>query len=89
MDSAEHGFMARRATRKFDVVFEKDESGYIVANVPELPGCHTQAKTAAQAARMIKEAIGLYLEAASEQKKKTAAKQKFLGIRRIAVPIPS
>jgi hypothetical protein len=30
---------------KFAVLVEKDEEGYYVASVPELPGCHTQAKT--------------------------------------------
>ena len=30
---------------KFGVVVEKDEYGYYVASVPELTGCHTQAKT--------------------------------------------
>ncbi|MGD0070854.1 MAG: type II toxin-antitoxin system HicB family antitoxin [Candidatus Bathyarchaeia archaeon] len=27
------------------LVVENDEAGYFVASVPELPGCHTQAKT--------------------------------------------
>ncbi len=57
--------MIRKTTAKvkeFDVVFEKDESGYFVASVPELPGCHTQGKTQAEATAMIKEAIELYLE---------------------------
>nr|WP_288008168.1 type II toxin-antitoxin system HicB family antitoxin [Thermofilum sp.] len=26
---------------RFSVVIEKDEDGYYVAYVPELPGCHT------------------------------------------------
>jgi predicted RNase H-like HicB family nuclease len=30
---------------KFSVVVERDEDGYYVAYVPELPGCHTQART--------------------------------------------
>jgi len=42
---------------------EKDESGYYVASVPELPGCHTQAKTLDELTRRIKEAIEAYLEA--------------------------
>jgi predicted RNase H-like HicB family nuclease len=32
-------------TREFYVIIEKDEDGYYVADVPELPGCHTQAKS--------------------------------------------
>ena len=42
---------------------EKDEDGYYVASVPELPGCHTQAKTLDQLTKRVKEAISAYLEA--------------------------
>ncbi|MBN1245743.1 type II toxin-antitoxin system HicB family antitoxin [Candidatus Bathyarchaeota archaeon] len=48
---------------KFGVVVEKDEEGYYVASVPELPGCHTQAKTLDEVMKRIKEAIQAYLEA--------------------------
>ena len=48
---------------KFAVMVEKDENGYYVASVPELPGCHTQAKTLDELNRRIKEAIEAYLEA--------------------------
>jgi predicted RNase H-like HicB family nuclease len=30
---------------KIGVFVEKDEDRYYLASVPELPGCHTQAKT--------------------------------------------
>jgi predicted RNase H-like HicB family nuclease len=55
---------------KFAVVVEKDEDGYYVASVPELPGCHTQAKTLDELMRRIREAIEVYLE--SEGVKATA-----------------
>lgn len=48
---------------KFGVVVEKDEDGYYVASVPELPGCHTQAKTLDEVMERIKEAIQACLEA--------------------------
>jgi len=48
---------------KFAVVVERDEDGYYVASVPELPGCHTQAKTLDELTVRIKEAIEAYLEA--------------------------
>ncbi len=48
---------------KFGVVVEKDEDGYYVASVPQLPGCHTQAKTLDQVMKRIKEAIQACLEA--------------------------
>jgi predicted RNase H-like HicB family nuclease len=48
---------------KFAVVVERDEDGYYVASVPELSGCHTQAKTLDELTVRIKEAIEAYLEA--------------------------
>jgi predicted RNase H-like HicB family nuclease len=48
---------------KFAVVVEKDEEGYYVASVPELPSCHTQAKTLDELMIRVKEAIEAYLEA--------------------------
>jgi predicted RNase H-like HicB family nuclease len=47
---------------KFAVIVEKDEEGIYVASVPDLPGCHTQAKTLDQLTKRIKEAITVYLE---------------------------
>jgi len=55
---------------KFSVVVEKDEDGYYVASVPELPGCHTQAKTLDTVMERIKEAIQGYLEAETENLKR-------------------
>lgn len=47
---------------KFAVVVEKDETGYYIASVPELPGCHTQAKTLDELLVRIKEEIEGYIE---------------------------
>ena len=47
---------------KFGIVIEKDEDGYLVASVPGLPGCHTQAKTLDELIERIMEAFELYLE---------------------------
>jgi len=44
------------------VVIEKDEDGYYVASLPELPGCHTQAKTLDELIERVREAVELYLE---------------------------
>jgi predicted RNase H-like HicB family nuclease len=49
-------------TREFNVVIEKDEDGYFVASVPELRGCHTQAKFLDVLMKRVKEAIELCLE---------------------------
>ncbi len=47
---------------RFDVVVRRDEDGYYIASVPELPGCHTQAKSLDELMTRIKEAILLCLE---------------------------
>ena len=47
---------------RYSVVIEKDEDGYYVAYVPELPGCHTQAKTLDELLERVKEAVELCLE---------------------------
>ncbi|MEA3143094.1 MAG: hypothetical protein QOG31_418 [Thermoplasmata archaeon] len=44
----------------FLVVLEQDEDGF-VADVPQLPGCHTQGDTREEALANIREAIELYL----------------------------
>jgi predicted RNase H-like HicB family nuclease len=59
----------RMAELKFAVVVEKDEDGYYVASVPELPGCHTQARTLDKLMERIKEAIEAYLEAEGHKSK--------------------
>jgi predicted RNase H-like HicB family nuclease len=47
---------------RFDVVVRQDEDVYYVATVPELPGCHSQAKSLDELMSRIKEAILLCLE---------------------------
>jgi len=48
--------------REFNVIIEKDSQGYLVASVPSLPGCHTQAKSLDQLMERIQEAIELMIE---------------------------
>ena len=48
--------------RQFDVVIERDSEGFYVASVPQLHGCHTQAKPLDDVMLRIREAIELYLE---------------------------
>jgi predicted RNase H-like HicB family nuclease len=50
-------------TREFSVIVERDSEGYYVASVPELQGCHTQAKSLDKLMERIREAIMLCLEA--------------------------
>jgi predicted RNase H-like HicB family nuclease len=66
---------------KFSVLVEKDEDGYFVGSVPELPGCHTQAKTLDDLLRRIRDAIELYLET----KGRDETKIELLGVQFVEV----
>ena len=68
-------------SREFSVVIERDEEGYLVASVPSLPGCHTQARSLDELSERIKEAIALYLEVEPE----AAEPLDFVGIQRVTV----
>ncbi|TVQ65478.1 MAG: type II toxin-antitoxin system HicB family antitoxin [Phycisphaerales bacterium] len=48
--------------REFDVVVERDPEGFLVATVPGLPGCHTQARSLDELMERVREVIELCLE---------------------------
>ncbi|MDP2918754.1 MAG: type II toxin-antitoxin system HicB family antitoxin [Dehalococcoidia bacterium] len=68
--------------REFTVVIEKDEEGYFVGTVPQLKGCHTQAKSLDELMNRIKEAVLLCLEVEGELGEDEL---QFVGVQRIAV----
>jgi predicted RNase H-like HicB family nuclease len=47
--------------REFNVIIERDADGFLVASVPQLAGCHTQAKSLEELMERIREAIELCL----------------------------
>ena len=67
--------------RDYDVIIEKDADGFYIATVPEIPGCHTQAKSLDELMLRTREVIELCLDA----EKNTASPNKFIGIQKIAV----
>lgn len=69
--------------RLFTYVIEKDEDGYYIADVPGLPGCHTQAKSLDELENRIREAIAVYLGENSDFKALT----QFIGVQQIEVQI--
>jgi len=69
---------------RFAVVVERNEDGYYIASVPELPGCHTQAKTLDELASRIKEAAELYVEAEGI---KAEGKIELVGVQFIEVSV--
>lgn len=68
----------------FNIIIEKDEDGYFVSEVVELPGCHTQAKNMDELLSRTKEAIVLYLKCATEYKIANV-REKFIGLQQIEV----
>jgi len=75
---------------QFKVIIEQDEDGWYIADVPELPGCHTQAKTLEQLRERIKEVIKLVLEADKEVKKDKLSSPephtKFFAVEDVTIP---
>ena len=68
-------------SREFNVIIEKGEDGYLISDVVELPGCHTQAKTIDKLMERTKEAITLYLDA----KKDIETGTTFIGVKKLKV----
>ena len=68
--------------REFTVVIERDEDGYFIGTVPELTGCHTQAKSLDELMDRMREAVSLCLEAEGEVGE---SELQFVGVQRIAV----
>jgi len=54
---------------EFDMIIVEDETGGYVAFVPALAGCNTQGDTLQELTENVKEAIALYLETLTEEKK--------------------
>jgi len=63
----------------FNVIIEKDEDGWYVSEVVELPGCHTQGKTIKQLLERTKEAIEVCLESDTEEINPI----RFIGIQKV------
>jgi predicted RNase H-like HicB family nuclease len=73
--------MRKPTKREFTVIVERDEDGHYVASVPELRGCHTQARSLDKLIARIREAISLCLEVEDDSRRSS----EFVGVQRIAV----
>lgn len=67
--------------QEFNVIIEKDSEGYFIASVPELRGCHTQAKSLDVLMKRIREAIELCWEVQGDD----LHLNEFIGIQKIAL----
>ena len=54
--------MVEEVVKTYHVAYERDESGWWVASVRELRGCHTQGRTVDEARRRIVEAMELFID---------------------------
>ena len=73
-----------KSRRLFHLVVERDEDGILVASVPELPGCHTQAKDLETLQRRAREAIELYLDETPAARGRARA-PRFVGVHTVEV----
>jgi predicted RNase H-like HicB family nuclease len=52
--------------KTFTVIYERDEAGWWVTDVPDVPGCHTQGRTIEQPRERILDALSLYVDDAEQ-----------------------
>ena len=67
--------------KEFNVIIEKDSEGYFVGSVPDLKGCHSQAKSLDELMTRMQEAIELCLDVEGEN----ISSNDFIGMQRISV----
>ncbi len=67
--------------KEFSVVVERDREGFYVASVPELRGCHTQAKSLDELMDRIREAAELCLEVQGQE----IEGLEFVGVQRLTL----
>jgi len=68
---------------RFPVIIEQDEDGMYVATVPDLKGCHTQAKSLSQLEKRIRQAIKLCLSV----EKTKITQNKFVGVHQLEIAV--
>ncbi len=66
---------------EFNIVIEKGQDGYLISEVVELSGCHTQGRTMEELLKNTKEAISLYLKVMGKDK----IRDNFIAVKKIEV----
>ena len=59
----QYAYLEGKMTRTFSVIIERDAEGYYVGTIPELRGCHSQARSLDELMIRVREAAELCLEA--------------------------
>jgi predicted RNase H-like HicB family nuclease len=68
-------------SKEYSVIIERDTDGFYIASVPELSGCHTQAKSIDELMERIKEVISLALEDDDD----VTEPSQFVGVQRVVI----
>lgn len=68
--------------REFTAIIEQGEDGYFTGSVPQLRGCHTQARSLVDLMKREKETVQLCLEVEGSLEDEDL---QFIGVQRIAV----
>ena len=68
--------------KEYYMLIERDQAGWYVGSIPELPGCHTQGRSVEELTVRMREAIELYLE---ENDAVMLPTSEFIGVHRVAV----
>jgi len=66
--------------KEYTVIIERDEDGWLVGSVVELPGCFTQARALDELMKRIKEAIEAYLDVQVSEER-----IEFVGVQKVKV----
>jgi len=67
--------------RELNVLVERDKDGLYVGSVPQLKGCHTQARSLDELMERIREAAELCLEVQGEE----VDELEFVGLQRMTI----
>jgi predicted RNase H-like HicB family nuclease len=67
--------------RELNVLVERDTEGLYVASIPELKGCHTQARSLDELMERIREAAELCLDVQGEE----LTELEFVGLQRLTI----
>ena len=73
----------KKKLRTYNVVIERDANGWLVASVPALHGCHTQAKSLDTLMVRVREVIELCVL----EEKPDGLENEFVGVQRLAVAV--
>jgi len=75
-------------TFRFQVIIEPDEDGFYIADVPALPGCHTQGKSFEEALDNIQEVIRMCVQELREEGKPVQPRYpEIIGIKTLEIAV--